>query len=109
MNRTVIIAKDFVKSRPVYRTIRLHWEYGQPVEDWLNKDYGTSDRALLLIWRGHRSTISESHLDLGRKFTHKEPHLESFKTLREAKAWCEYKTLAYHNGKRWTFTHTQGV
>ena len=109
MNRTVVIVKDSEKSRPVYRTIRLHWEYGQPVEDWLNKDYGTIERAQVLIWRGHRSSIAESYVDLGHQFTSKEPHLETFKTSREAKAWCEYLTLAYHNGNRWKFTHTQGV
>jgi hypothetical protein len=106
MNRTVIIVKD----KSVYRTIRLHWEDGQKVMDWLNKDYGTIEKALELVWRGHRSTIAESYAELGHQFTSTEPHLETFKTLRDAKAWCEYKTLAYHNGKRWRFEHKpQGV
>lgn len=110
MNRSVIIVKDSGKSRPVYRTICLHWEYGQSVENWLKTHYGTVDRAEVLIWRGHRSTIAESYADLGHQFTHSEPHLWTFKTLREAKAYCEYLTLAYHNGKRWRFEHKpQGV
>jgi hypothetical protein len=75
----------------------------------LNKDYGTIEKAQVLIWRGHRSTIAESYVDLGHQFTRREPHLETFKTLRDAKAWCEYLTLAYHDGKRWKFTHAQGV
>jgi hypothetical protein len=101
MNRTVIIVKDKTRSRPVYRAIRLHSEYGQPVEDWLNKDYGTTCKAGLLVWRGHRSTIAEP-------YPHREH--EEFRTLRDAKAWCEYLTLAYHDGKRWCFEHeTQGA
>jgi hypothetical protein len=100
MNRTVIIVKDGRESpsRPVYRLVRLHWEYGEDVENWLQQEYPTPDLALGLILGGHRSTRSESYKDLGHKAKY-----ETYRTLKAAKADWEYITLAYHNGRKWRF------
>ena len=91
MNRTIIV----VKSKPnQYRLIRLHWNYGQPVADWLVTDYPTHTDALSLIDSGHRSTIETPH-----RFVC--PEYEVFRTLTAAKRCIEHTTFAYHDGKRW--------
>jgi hypothetical protein len=61
---------------------------------WLRTEYADHNRALELVWQGHRSSIDEAY----------EPaeHMV-FRVLASAKSWCEYETLAYHNGKRWRF------
>ncbi len=91
MNRTVIVVKA---KRSEFRLITLHWNYGQPVADWLVTDYPTHALALSLIDSGHRSTIETPH-----RFILTEH--EVFRTLSSAKRWCEYTTFAYHDGKRW--------
>ena len=96
MNRTIIV----VKAKPnQYRLIRLHWNYGQRVADWLVTDYPTHTLALNLIDAGHRSTIKTPH-----RFT--LPEHMVFRTLTAAKQWAakqriQHITFAYHNGKRW--------
>jgi hypothetical protein len=100
MNRTVIIVKD----RSTYRSIRIHWNYGQPLEDWLRSEHASWASALDLVWLGHRSTIEKPHREAYGLPEHRE-----FTRLRDAKAWCEHITLAYHNGKRWRFYHEQEV
>jgi len=100
MNRTVVIVKTPHRRRE-YGLIRLHWNYGQPVEDWLRAEHSTWQQAYDLICLGHRSTIEEAHREPNNL-----PEHECFSRLRDAKAWCEYKTLAYHDGKGWKFTHT---
>lgn len=93
MNRSVVIVKG--PKRREYSVIRIHWNYGQPLVDWLRTEYNTWGKAYDLICQGHRSTIEE----LGQ---YPEEH-EVFKTLKEAEAWCEHMTLAYYDGKRWKF------
>lgn len=91
MNRTIIV----VKQKPnLYRLIRLHWNFGQPVADWLVAEYPTHVDALNLIWAGHRSTIETPHRFI-------LPEHQEFRTLTAAKRWIEHTTFAYHNGKRW--------
>ena len=92
MNRSVVIVKS--PKRREYAVIRIHWNYGQPLVDWLKTEYKTWDRAYDLICQGHRSTIEESDMSLEHGV---------FKTLKEAEAWCEHLTLAYYDGKRWKF------
>jgi hypothetical protein len=104
MNRTVIIVKD---PKPVsgyrYALITLHWQYGPSVEIWLQDTYPDWRLAWPLIEAGHRSTIEEPRRII-------LPEHQNFRTLREAKAYCEYLTLAYYDGKRWRFEHEpQGV
>lgn len=91
MNRTIVV----VKAKPhEYRLIRIHWNFGQPVADWLMTEYGTHALALNLIDAGHRSTIETPH-----RFVC--PEYMTFRTLTSAKQWIEHLTFAYHNGKRW--------
>jgi hypothetical protein len=100
MNRTVIIVKTPHKKRE-YAAIRLHWNYGQAVEDWIRTEYGSWERAYYdLISLGHRSTIEKAHREPGNL-----PEHQTFSRLRDAKAWCEHITLAYHDGKLWRFEH----
>ena len=93
MNRSVVIVKYPTKKRE-YGLIRIHWNYGQTLVDWLREQYNTWDRAYDLICQGHRISIEE----LSQYHEH-----EVFKTLKEAEAWCEHSTLAYYDGKRWKF------
>ena len=93
MNRSVVIVKG--PKRREYSVIRIHFEYGQSLVDWLRTEYNTWVKAYDLICQGHRSTIEE----LG---PYPKEH-EVFKTLKEAEAWCEHLTLAYYDGKRWKF------
>ena len=91
MNRTIIVVKA---KQNQYRLIRLHWNFGQPVADWLVADYPTHTLALNLIDAGHRSTIETPHRFI-------LPEHQVFRTLTGARSWCEHTTFAYHNGKRW--------
>lgn len=102
MNRTVIIVKTpHGGHRDKFSLIRLHWQHGPVVENWLNAACPHRQAAWNLIEAGHRSTIFEQYEGYER---------ESFRTLREARAYCEYLTLAYYNGKCWRFEHKpQGV
>lgn len=100
MNRTVVIVKNFHKAER-FSVIRVHWNYGQPVEDWLRAEHSTWERAYDLVCLGHRSTIEKPHREPNNL-----PEHQCFTRLRDAKAWCEYLTLAYHDGNRWKFTHT---
>lgn len=99
MNRTVIIVKAPYKRRE-YGLITLHWNYGQPVEDWLRSEHSTWQQAYDLICLGHRSTIEKAHREPGNL-----PEHQTFSTLGAAEDWFEHITLAYHDGKRWKFTH----
>jgi len=104
MNRTVIIVKNPHRGyREKFALIRLHWQHGSRVEDWLNAACPHLGAAWDLIEAGHRSTIFEpQRLD--------QVQYDSFRTLGEAKAYCEYLTLAYYNGNCWRFEHhPQGV
>jgi len=96
MNRSVVIVKSPKKRE--YAVIRIHWNYGQPLADWLVTEYGSWHEAYELICQGHRSTIEEAH---------QAPEHQVFRTLRNAKEWCEHLTLAYHDGKRWRFEHRE--
>lgn len=100
MNRTVVIVKTPHRRRE-YGLITLHWNYGQPVEDWLRAEHSTWQQAYDLICLGHRSTIETAHREPNNL-----PEHECFSRLRDAKAWCEHMTLAYHDGEGWKFTHT---
>lgn len=100
MNRSVIIVKG--PKRREYAVIRIHWSYGQPLADWLVTEYGSWDKAYELICQGHRSTIEEAH-----RAPDNFPEHQVFRTLRDAKGWCEHLTLAYHNGEKWRFEHRE--
>lgn len=108
MNRSLIV----VQMKPkMFCSIRVHWNYGQEIEDWLNNLNLSEIHSL--IGEGHRSTIAESYRSLlcndcnCNHWTHKtlREAIYSCKTLREAIYNCEHMTLAYHNGKKWKFTH----
>jgi hypothetical protein len=99
MNRTVVIVKNPHRRRE-YALITLHWNHGQPVEDWIRTEYGSWHRAYDLVCLGHRSTIEKAHREPGNL-----PEHMTFTRLRDARAWCEHLTLAYHDGKRWKFEH----
>jgi hypothetical protein len=93
MNRSIIVVRD-TRSH-CYRVIRVHWDGGPTLTSWLRTEYADHNRALELVWQGHRSSIDEAY----------EPaeHIV-FRVLSSAKRWCEYgETLAYHNGKGWRF------
>lgn len=96
MNRSLII----VQMKPkMFCSIRVHWNYGQELEDWLNNLNLSEIHSL--IGEGHRAMIAESYRSLLRNDCNHWTH----KTLREAIYNCEHMTLAYHNGKKWKFTH----
>ena len=100
MNRTIIV----VQMKPkMFCSIRVHWNYGQQVEDWLNNLNLSDIHRLIAV--GHRATIEESYRALPYDHPSEDCDHWVHKTLREAKDNCEYKTLAYHNGKKWKFTH----
>ena len=108
MNRTVIIVKapPVKRDQPIveyshsvkWLAIRLHWEYGDVVKQWLNSEYDSYDKALGLIFEGHRGDIKEK-----TSSTSERGRFWGFKTLKEAKEYCEHYTLAVHSGKRWRF------
>ena len=98
MNRTVIVVKD--PGQKKFCLIRLHWQSGQIIEDWLTESCPDWDCAWFLISRGHRESISTRIVD-------QCPAHEFFRTLREARAYCEHRTLAYYNGKCWRFEHRE--
>jgi hypothetical protein len=105
MNRTVIIVKNpyYRPRRYPYGLIRLHWQYGQEVEDWLRGTSPDWDSAWRLIQAGHRSSIEVVN-------SASWPGYNPCPTLRGARSCYEYLTLAYHNGKSWRFEHKpQGV
>jgi hypothetical protein len=87
----------------MFCSIRVHWNYGQKIEDWLNNLNLSEIHSL--IGEGHRATIAESYRSL--PYDHPEDDCKhwSHKTLREAINNCEHLTLAYYNGKQWKFTH----
>jgi hypothetical protein len=93
MNRSLIVVKN--PNKREFYSIRLHWDYGESVENWLKNTYKDYNSIAGLIEKGHRSTIEESH-GIEKWWTHK--------TLRAAVKNCEHYTLAYFNGK-WKFTH----
>lgn len=100
MNRSLIV----VKIRPkMFCSIRLHWEYGQKIEDWLNSLNLSEIHDLIAV--GHRSTIKESYRALPYTLPDADCKHWTHKTLKEAVLNIEHKTLAYHNGKTWKFTH----
>lgn len=98
MNRTVVIVKSPGKRRE-WCAIRIHWDQGEKVEQWLRAHPSPVD----VIWAGHRSTVLQPH-----RLPNQYPEHWSFKTLREAIAHCEHSTLAVHNGKGWKFKHGPG-
>ena len=106
MNSSVIIVKAPTPNPPGVLTpvgakwlaIRLHWEYGDVVRQWLNSEYNSYDKALSLILDGHRSDRKEK-----TSSTSESGRFWGFKTLKEAKEYCEHYTLAIHSGKRWRF------
>jgi len=102
MNRAIVIVKNFHKAPEKFSVIRIHHNYGQPLEDWLRTEYGTWYKAYDLICQGHRSTIETPHREPGNL-----PEHECFTRLRDAKSWCEYLSLAYHDGKKWKFEHRE--
>jgi hypothetical protein len=106
MNRTVIIVKNPLRGcKEKFSLITLHWQHGPLIENWLNASCPHLRAAWDLIEAGHRSTIFEQHRLVREGAEH-----YAFRTLREAKAYCEYLTLAYYDGKRWRFEHEpQGV
>ena len=92
MNRTIIIVRD---TRPhCYRVIRIDLDGGPTLTSWLKTEYASYEKAMELIRAGNRSSIDEAY----------EPAEHTvFRVLSSARNWCEYETLAYHNGKRWRF------
>lgn len=104
MNRTIIIVKTdraaFGRGTLPWASIRLHWQHGKRVEDWLREDYSSYRDACDLIMQGHRNDIDNSFGSMGHPTEWWE-----HRTLREAKANFEHLTLAWHNGKQWRFKH----
>lgn len=104
MNRTIIAVKAgraaFGNGTLPWASIRLHWQHGKEVEDWLRENYSSHRDALDLIMGGHREYIDKSYSDMGYSKVQWWEH----RTLREAKA-NEHLTFAWHNGKQWRFKH----
>lgn len=98
MNRALIIYKE---KPGTFKSICVHWDYGKPLENWVQKQDIES-----LIKEGHRSTIEESYRELLDDWS-EDDDIEPWnhKTLKAAINNCEHLTLAYFNGKRWKFTH----
>jgi len=95
MNRTIVV----VKAKPhQFRVIRVHWDEGRTIARWLTDQHPNHNSALALIDAGHRS-------DIATPYRYVCPEYEWFRTLSGARTWCEYNTLAYHNGKRWQIWH----
>lgn len=101
MNRAVIAVKSKHKNVG-WRVIRIHWNYGRQLEDWLQTNYPDHESALKLISEGHRSSTTEPHQVDDPASNHWE-----ISTLKAAKLHCEYITFAWHNGKQWRFSHLE--
>jgi hypothetical protein len=108
MNCSLIVVKNPDKRE--YYSIRVHWDYGNSLENWLNNNYNDYRRLMMiLIPEGHRSSINESYKSLkdqpGYSWITKEDYkFWTHKTKKDAMSFCEYKTIAYFNGK-WNFSH----
>jgi hypothetical protein len=108
MNRSLIVVKHPEKRE--YYSIRVYWDYGKSLENWLNNNYNDYRRLMMiLISEGHRSSINESYKSLkdqpGYSWITKEDYkFWTHKTKKDAISNCEYSTLAYFNGK-WNFSH----
>lgn len=102
MNRTLIVVKDpYPFQGYKWGGIRLHWQYGQEVENFLTNCVGQEWRdAWRLIESGHRSTLLETYDGLG---TCSSTSYHSYWTLKQARR-DEHITFAWHNGKRWRFS-----
>lgn len=103
MNRSLIIVKHPNKRK--FYSVRIHWEYGQSVENWLKENFSDYRRIMSrLLPEGHRSTIKESYKELLDNPTAEDVNYWEHKTLKEAVNNCEHHTLAYFNNK-WKFKH----
>jgi len=111
MNLSLIVVKNPDKRE--YYSIRVYWDCGKSVENWLNNNYNDYRRLMMiLIPEGHRSSINESYKSLkgqqGYSWIQSEEDCEfwTHKTKKEAVGHCEHSTLAYFNGK-WNFSHAR--
>lgn len=108
MNRSLIVVKN--PNKREYYSIRIHWDYGKSVENWLNDNYNDYRRLMMiLIPEGHRSSIEESYKSLKGQpgysgIDDEDCEFWTHKTKKEAINYCEHSTIAYFNGK-WNFSH----